>query len=494
MIESRGLGLILLFVSFLHPNDNFLCAASQPKERKNSMFSSLAARQNAICASCISRVARKIVPGVRTFLSKTEFESWSKAVVESRKETNLVPVDQGRDIAPFLCDVNPFAEQRLLFAKGVGKKGTSSYATVQATWPITTDEVLAKDVNHSSSWSSFRLGKFYEALDALTADSAYLHTDGHGRGLALVTAGHYFSRKLQRTAYDKDVTLRCYPIATGNSSIEIRTDGIQDGKLINFCHTVMVCVDANTHRPVKGMVPPLEDDPDDDRQLQRAELAKIHARVRKTRAEQTVSLYTRHLTHPPSDAEMQEIHNMHRHAIQHPGSVATVADHTHSSMLVLFPEQRNIHGKTFGGFVMAQAFDLAYMAATYFMKGKPFMSLGIDEASFLQPITIGDMVNFQYRVVHTDPTTGVFRVSINVDLLDQNHPDARSMARTNYLRFVFAGNDIESLLPVSYSEILGYVNSARRHAVEPVASATFQDFQDFLANSEEIPPSPPSDT
>ena len=423
--------------------------------------------------------------GIRCFLSKTEFEDWSKVVVESRKDVETTPIADGNTVAPFLCDVNPFAEQRLRFAKGLGEKGTSSYATVEATWPITTDEVLAKDVNHAKSWSSFRLGKFYQALDALTADSAYLHTDGHAKGLAMVTAGHYFSRKLERTVDDADVTMRCYPTAVGNSSIEIRTDGLQNGRLINFCHTTMVCVDAKTLRPAKGMIPTLIEDPLDPFQSKRSELAQLHSKVRHQRAGQSVSLYSRDLTHPPSDEEMQQIHNMHRDAIQRPGSTVAVADHTHSTTLVVFPEQRNVHGKTFGGFVMAQAYDLAYMAATTMMQGKPLISLGIDEASFLQPIIIGDLINFHCRVIHTDPATGVFRVSVHVDVLDKARPEARCVARTNYLRFVFAGNDIQPVLPVTYIEILGYVNAARRHAVEPVAPHTLLEFQEFLATSDD---------
>ena len=60
-----------------------------------------------------------------------------------------------------------------------------------------------------------------EAVDALTADVAYRHTDGAAKGLVLVTAGHYHSRKTRWTDISADVVLRCYLTATGSASLEV---------------------------------------------------------------------------------------------------------------------------------------------------------------------------------------------------------------------------------------------------------------------------------
>ena len=431
----------------------------------------------------------------RWFQSSLEYNAWSQRVVATRIDTSssALLLDnniEGKTIAPFLCDVNPLAGQRLKFARFLSAKpGTPSYATVQATWPLSSDKLLQRDVSIEKDWSAFRLGKFYEALDALTADAAYLHTDGHKKGISLVTAGHYFSRKLARTQPETDVTIRCYPTAVGNSSLEIRTDALQNDTLINYCHTIMVCVDSQTLRPVKGMIPPLLQDPTDPHQVERYELAQKHSAIRKQRSQTSVSLYSRHLTHPPDDEEMRLIHSKHRSATQPQNEdelYTPISDHTHEISLIVFNEQRNVHGKTFGGFVVAQAFDFAYMAAVTFLKGESFGSLGIDEATFLQPVGIGDLVHFRCRVVHSDPETGVFRVSVNVDVLDKTSPRRRPN-RTNHLRFVFGGRPthVQSLLPVSYTEILGYVNAARRNAVEPVAPQTLRDIAEFCRSVED---------
>lgn len=420
----------------------------------------------------------------RFFETAAEYVAWSSRVGRSRKVVpeSMMETRDGQQLAPFLCGVNPFAEHRLRF-RGVkdASPGTASASLVETTWPISTDEAVARDVADLQGWSSFRLAKFYSALDALTADAAYLHTDGHARGLALVTAGHYFSRKMARTAPDTDVTVRCYPTSTGSSSLEIRTDAVQmkDGQeeLLNVCHTTMVCVDAATLRPAKGAVPELQGDPDETHYDERKALAALHADVRRRRAHESISLYARKLSVPPTPDEMAVVHALHREAVA--GSHPTVAQHTHHASLVVFPEGRNVHGKTFGGFVASQAFDLAYYAAQYYVKG-PFASLGLDEAIFLQPVSIGDMVNFHARVVHA--RGGVFRVSVNVDVVDPSDVTQRPL-RTNFLRFVFAAHPeaVHPVLPVSYAEILGYVNAQRRHALEPISDDTKAELAAFFS-------------
>lgn len=426
---------------------------------------------------------------VRWFRSAGEYETWSKRVQAARKAPEGVVECKGREVAPFLCDTNAFAEHRLKFGKiADAVPGTSSAATVQATWPLATDETVSRDVGDVQGWSAFRLGKFYEALDALTADSAYMHTDGHSRGLALVTAGHYFSRKLSRTTGSSDVTIRCYPTSAGSSSLEIRTDAVQldeEGreKLVNSCHTVMVCVDKETLKPRKGAVPALvARDPLDPLQEERQDLAELHGLVRKRRAAESISLYSRKLSKPPDNEEMAEIHALHRRQVTTGEDAAPISEHTHDTTMIIFPESRNVHGKTFGGFVASQAFDLAYCAAAEYVRGRPFASLGIDEVAFLQPVGIGDTLNFRVRVVHAG-TDGVFRVSVNVDVLDNARPKHSIPNRTNSLRFVFAANPdiVRPLLPVAYSEILGYVNASRRHAVEPIAQDTLKDLAEFLS-------------
>ena len=67
------------------------------------------------------------------------------------------------------------------------------------------------------------------------------------------------------------------------------------------------------------------------------------------------------------------------------------SEHRYFSSHVIYPEQRNVHGKLFGGWVAAQAFDLASFVAKFFAQGQATVPLGMDEAVFLQPVAVSGL-------------------------------------------------------------------------------------------------------
>ncbi|EJK64579.1 hypothetical protein THAOC_14674, partial [Thalassiosira oceanica] len=203
--------------------------------------------------------ARLTIPVRRTFNSISEFRNWRTDVKSARltvSPTSLCGCAM-EEAAPFLYSVSPMADRLRL--ESLGRK--SDVATdirapksprdslLQVTYPLSRDELLKNSVTDFSNWSSFRLGKFYEVVDALTADVSYRHC-GDING---VSAGHYHSRKLQRTSLAEDLTVRSYVTSVGTSSMEVRTDAIQqvDGgeTLVNVCHTVMVALDKDSGKP-----------------------------------------------------------------------------------------------------------------------------------------------------------------------------------------------------------------------------------------------------
>ena len=113
---------------------------------------------------------------------------------------------------------------------------------------------------------------------------------------------------------------------------------------------------------------------------------------------------------------------------------------------------------------MEESEKLAQYAACFFAQGRPVIPLGIDEAVFLQPIGIGDMVTFTARVVHS--TEMSCRVLVTVEVRDPADA-ARVPVRSNRLMFVFGGESFRpGIVPETYSEVLMYLDAQRRHAVE----------------------------
>lgn len=407
----------------------------------------------------------------RCFRTRAEHATY----LEEVKASTMVPpadlraVEDNEAAVPFLFAVDPLAS-RLIIRKTASDRppGTAAASMVEATYPISSDEQLRHSVSDFGKWASFRLGKFFEAVDALTADVAYAHTDGQAKGLALVTASHAYSRKLEGTHIDKDVTYRVYITKTGSTSIEIRTDSFQfdhgEPTLINYCITTMVAVDRETMRPVPGAVPRLgAPDPEDAERFEmRGILAGTHTNLRRHRAAHTMRLRDR-ISHPPQPEEMVALHDLQREALKARETghrrVKPIKDATYRASFVVFPEHRNVQGTLFGGFVVGQAFNLAYYTARFFARGDWVVPLGLDDATFDSPVSVGDCVTFCARLVHK--TRETCRVNVTIEIRDPGQDVHIASTRTNRCVFVFAARCQAILVPQTYSETLMHIDAAR---------------------------------
>eukprot|EP00467_Chlorarachnion_reptans_P006133 CAMPEP_0114536474 /NCGR_PEP_ID=MMETSP0109-20121206/29028_1 /TAXON_ID=29199 /ORGANISM="Chlorarachnion reptans, Strain CCCM449" /LENGTH=271 /DNA_ID=CAMNT_0001720227 /DNA_START=1 /DNA_END=816 /DNA_ORIENTATION=- len=258
----------------------------------------------------------------------------------------------------------------------------------------------------------------------------------------------------------------------------------------------MVALDFQTNRPTP--VPPLNPDPEDAQgEKQRRNLAMWNKARLKHRRETSMLLRER-MSIPPTPEEMRGVHELHRIAAQaweegnsrqvelvNSRQVELVRTHTHSVCQTIFPEGRNVHGALFGGYIMHEGFDIAHFAAKYFMGGDP-IAIGLDEAVFVQPVAVGDMLKFTARVVHV--ACRVVRVNVVVEVL---HPDAFGPGRvadalntnfdgrvvgkrSNRMMFLFLHSKkgettdgcLPQVVPDSYKEILMHVDALRRQKEE----------------------------
>ena len=437
-----------------------------------------------------------IIPRTKTittrgFHNKAEFQEWRQQVLDSRLSLadddacDFHQVDLKTE-APFLYSVEPIENRLKLYAVTNALPGSPQESMLECRYPLASDELLRNSITDFSNWSSFRLGKFYEAVDSLTADVAYRHCNGDDENsndtngeVTLVTAGHYHSRKFESTMIHHDVFLRSYVTSVGRSSMEVRTDALQrrptetTSRLLNVCHTIMVALDSKTMKPLSKSgrsIRPLQIAENDPTSQLRLHLANRHQEIRQERSRQAMQLRLP-VSEPPSPDEMRQIHHLHQtetieseqlssSSVERP----SVSDFTFQSSSVIFPEHRNVHGKLFGGFVMTEAQNLAQYTASLFAEGRPIANFGIDDAIFLQPIAIGDLVTFTSHLVHSTGTT--CRVLVTVEVRDPKNRHRRPR-RSNRLVFVFGGADLPSnIIPYRYDEILMHIDAQRRHNVE----------------------------
>ncbi|XP_075217761.1 acyl-coenzyme A thioesterase 9, mitochondrial-like isoform X2 [Lycorma delicatula] len=128
-----------------------------------------------------------------------------------------------------------------------------------------------------------------------------------------------------------------------------------------------------------------------------------------------------------------------------------------SNVLFSHPEDRNLHNKVFGGFLMRQALELAFMTAFVHCKLRPKLvySSGI---TFHHPVDVGSLLQMSGKVTYTE--NRFMQITIYAEVLD---PFTSKLTTTNVFHYTYeSSNIVPSVFPATYSEAMMYIDS-RRH-------------------------------
>lgn len=77
-----------------------------------------------------------------------------------------------------------------------------------------------------------------------------------------------------------------------------------------------------------------------------------------------------------------------------------MAKTVNESVQLMFPQERNLHGKVFGGFLMRQAYELCFLTAATFAH-TPMRFQSLDQIVFRLPVPIGAIVRLTSKVLKT---------------------------------------------------------------------------------------------
>ena len=216
---------------------------------------------------------------------------------------------------------------------------------------------------------------------------------------------------------------------------------------------------------------------------------------------------------PPTGKESQMIHNMYMagKAVKaldiKPGNISFMSDTKVSATQIQQPQYRNRNGFIFGGYLLRQTFELAYCAAGAFSRAAPrFVSL--DNTTFKAPVPVGCVLFMDAEVCYTehvhekgenaasavelsslmqDYDTAANHVSkdlhelisspgtliqVKVVTKTRSLSDARHFTESgNFVYSFFVPRDASgtfdspgysSVIPVSYGEMIDYVEGRRR--------------------------------
>ncbi|KAG0575402.1 hypothetical protein M758_5G001900 [Ceratodon purpureus] len=271
------------------------------------------------------------------------------------------------------------------------------------------DKTLREE--YRNPWNSIRIGKLLEDLDALAGTIAVKHcsdSDHTTRPLLLVTASVDKISMKKRLRVDVDLQLAGAVAWVGRSSMEIRMEVIQpvretmdkdDVALIaNF---TFVARDWKTQKaaPVNFLVPQTEE----EKQLFAMGNAR-DAHRKKLRMESSSSNGSSPFLKQYNDRLTQVLREgrvlCEMPALADRNSIL-MRDTRLENAIICQPQQRNMHGRIFGGFLMRRAFEIAFSTAYVFGGIRPLF-LEVDHVDFRRPVDVGDFLRLKSCVLYTE--------------------------------------------------------------------------------------------
>ncbi|KAL9233154.1 hypothetical protein vseg_008184 [Gypsophila vaccaria] len=345
---------------------------------------------------------------------------------------------------------------------GLGPKTVSSSRT-SVEYKFGEDFVLREQ--YRNPWNEIRMGKLVEDLDALAGTVSYKHcsnNDGMARPLILVTAS--VDKILLKRPIRVDTDLRLVGAVTwvGRSSMEMQLEVLQSSQdssqsmdeqalVANF---TFVARDAETGKsaPINKI------SPETDQEKLLLEQAEARNKMRKMkRAEQTVDLDNK-------DAKrINELLAEGRIFVDMPALAdrdsILIRDTCLQSSIICQPQQRNIHGRIFGGFLMRKAFELAFATAYTFAGASPRF-VEVDHVDFVKPVDVGNFLRMKSSVLYTELQNPA-RPLINIEVVAHvTRPELRTSEVSNKFYFTFTvcpeavkkGLQIRSVFPATEEE------------------------------------------
>lgn len=392
-------------------------------------------------------------------------------------------------------------------------------------FPFSNHEAL-RDSMMRSDGKTVRYGKLFEILDALAADVSYRHCDGlddleTSRRLGENAKRHYVSGAHVNTTVvtaavdgvhasanidaNNDLKLQGYLTYVGKSSMEVTIDIITvmpDGmeRKVGDTQFIMVARDAETNKAKDIHQLILSD----EESVRRFKIGQERATLRRTKASTSLSVAA------PLPEEMEVIHRLYMESrslksqkdeiIKSALGKKGISNHSNSStsspppltttttttttatatptpkpsnfkwmkntvfksVLLMHPQDRNVHGKIFGGFLMREAFEIAWVAAiTFFGVPNPAF-VSVDDIQFVKPVNIGGIMEFVAAVVYSSDD----KIVVQVNAYEVGYASG-SREKTNALTYVFAApkdgdsQSVSHVMPSTYEEFVSYLEGRR---------------------------------
>lgn len=317
---------------------------------------------------------------------------------------------------------------------------TPSYSRTAILYNFSTDYILREQ--YRDPWNEVRIGKLLEDLDALAGTISVKHCtddDSMTRPLLLVTASVDKMVLKKPISVDIDLKMAGAVIWVGRSSIEIQlevtqpTDGKSDAaeSVALTANFIFVARDYKTGKA--ALVNRLSPETEKEKMLYEAAEARNQLRKRKR-------VLDRKEIQNGEFSRLEALLGEGRIFCDMPALAdrdsILLRDTRLENSLICQPQQRNIHGRIFGGFLMHRAFELAFSTAYAFAGVMPCF-LEVDHVDFLRPVDVGDFLRFKSCVLYTE-LQNTDQPLINIEVVAHvTRPELRSSEVSNRFYFTF---------------------------------------------------------
>ncbi|KAM9990090.1 hypothetical protein ACTFIY_006120 [Dictyostelium cf. discoideum] len=379
-------------------------------------------------------------------------------------------------------EVNPaLTEAPMLTTK------TPEESKVEVILPFSSDLQLRE--NYLSPYGNLRIGRFLEDLDAIATAVAFKHGENENDGYKkmFVTVSVDTIKILRPLIPDRDIKMEAKLSWVGNSSMEIMirvfskdNDNTQQWDPVLVAFFTMVGVDPKTMKPT--LINSLKvENPTEKRLFAEGEQHKLQ---RLNSNQQSLEKL------PPTPTELQTIHNLFMISKQqHQSSDAVdrnfipMNSTSLETVILCQPQEKNINGQIFGGYLMRMAFETAY--TTCFMKFPESLPRfrSISGLKFLKPVEIGDILNMESTITYSKPMNSehdcenqTYYTQVEV-LAYVTDPSIGEKKLSNVFNFTFycapsksqkeklqqqnTNKKLKQILPQTYSEAMRYLTGKR---------------------------------
>jgi len=366
--------------------------------------------------------------------------------------------------------------QRGIFVKPPPKEVLEPKTPLESKTEI--DLLFSSDLSlremYLSPYGHLRVGRFLEDLDALAATTAIKHAQGEEdtSKMTIVTASVDRINLLKPLIPDRDIKMEGVVTYVGSSSMEVmlkvrsKDNETQQWEPVLVAYFTMVARDPILRKAKK--VNPLICNTPKEKKL--FDDGKKHKAARLNYSQQSLENV------PPTSSELQTIHNLFMISkTPNKYELIPMKDTLCQSVILCQPQEKNINGNIFGGYLMRKGFELAF--STCFLKFNRSIPkfVAMDDISFINPVDIGNILTLESTVVYSHPIEDCAqRYYAQVEVLAYvTEPLIGNRRLTNIFNFTFfctpagvVGNDeksqiVKQILPQTYSEAMRYLAGKR---------------------------------